>query len=293
MKNLGSFCCTCLLAFSASATAEETPSTESQLAQVGSIASDLTVFVPALALQDGLDLEPTEDADARTDIDPFLEYLTTLEGKNLWAGFEYYGVGENGEALWKLKSYGANTYNNWWAGNERGEEQGTHGSGLGDCPAGQVVVGVRYYECGYADWTDKINNDWVDGIGVHCQSLSDGSELFFNWSEDEADLDEQGTHGLGMGDCPSGEVVVGLQYFEGGDDDWVDGIGVHCQSLAADAADVTESFHNWYVDGERGDEQGTHGVGMGDCPAGSKVVGVQYFEGGNDDWVDGIGVHCQ
>jgi hypothetical protein len=247
-----------------------------------------------LAVQGDIELQPTDDADARTDIDPFLEYLQTLDGKNLWTNFEYYGVGENGEALWALTSYGSNSYDNWWAGNERGEEQGTHGSGLGDCPAGQVVVGVRYYEGGHADWTSHINQDWVDGIGVHCKSLTDGSELFFNWSSDDADLEEQGTHGLGMGDCPADQVVVGIQYFEGGGDDWVDGIGVHCQSISADDdGEVSESFHNWYTEDPRGDEQGTHGVGMGDCPVGSRVVGIQYFEGGNDDWVDGLGVHCQ
>ena len=175
----------------------------------------------------------------------------------------------------------ADVFYNWYTGGPRGAEQGTHGTGMGDCPQGHVVVGLQYFEGG--------NSDWVDGIGVHCQSLSDVGGLLWNWYGGGARGAEQGTHGTGMGDCPFGQVVVGIQYFEGGNSDWVDGIGVHCKSLLGSAG----LFWNWYSGGARGAEQGTHGSGLGECPSGQIVVGVQYFEGGNSDWVDGVGMHCR
>jgi hypothetical protein len=70
--------------------------------------------------------------------------------------------------------------------------------------------------------------------------------------------------------------------------DWVDGVGVRCQR-----PDGTETWTNWLVSLPRGPEQGTHGEGPGECPDGQAVVGVQYFEGGWSDWVDGVGMHCK
>jgi hypothetical protein len=173
--------------------------------------------------------------------------------------------------------YGASEYFNWFASCLRGAEQGTHGTGIGDCPAGSVVVGVQYFEGG--------NADWVDGIGMACWGPNKGY-TYHNWYTGGSRGSEQGTHGTGFG-CPGGKVVVGIQYFEGGNADWVDGIGVACW-----AKDTGYSYYNWYTGGSRGGEQGTHGTGLGLCPGGKVVVGIQYFEGGNSDWVDGIGVHC-
>ncbi|MEM9456405.1 MAG: hypothetical protein AAGF11_19645, partial [Myxococcota bacterium] len=53
------------------------------------------------------------------------------------------------------------------------------------------------------------------------------------------------------------------------------------------------SHSNWYFGGSRTAEQGTHGVGPGSCAPGQVVTGVQYFEGGNADWVDGVGIRCR
>jgi hypothetical protein len=39
---------------------------------------------------------------------PSLNYQSLGGIQNLWADFEYYGQGENGELLWKLKEYGVN-----------------------------------------------------------------------------------------------------------------------------------------------------------------------------------------
>lgn len=98
---------------------------------------------------------------------------------------------------------------------------------------------------------------------------------------------EQGSHGvIGPGDCPAGSAVVGVQYFEGGNSDWVDGIGVACWG-----PNIGYVFFNWFSGGGRTGEQGTHGQGMGLCPWGRVVTGVQYFDG-SSDWVDGLGVEC-
>jgi hypothetical protein len=107
-----------------------------------------------------------------------------------------------------------------------------------------------------------------------------------NWYVTGPRTGEQGTHGaIGPGDCPAGSAVVGVQYFEGGNSDWVDGIGVACWGPT-----VGFFFSNWYSGGIRGSEQGTHGTGMGLCPWGKVVTGVQYFD--SADWVDGLGVEC-
>lgn len=39
---------------------------------------------------------------------PSLNYQTLLGTQNIWADFEYYGTGPNGEMLWKLKDFGTN-----------------------------------------------------------------------------------------------------------------------------------------------------------------------------------------
>lgn len=39
---------------------------------------------------------------------PSLDYTTPFGTLNIWADFQYYGGGPNGEMLWKLKDYGAN-----------------------------------------------------------------------------------------------------------------------------------------------------------------------------------------
>ena len=39
---------------------------------------------------------------------PSLNYQSLTETLNLWADFEYYGLGSQGELLWKLKDYGEN-----------------------------------------------------------------------------------------------------------------------------------------------------------------------------------------
>ena len=39
---------------------------------------------------------------------PSLNYQSLNGNQNLWADFEYYGQGNNGELLWKLKEYGIN-----------------------------------------------------------------------------------------------------------------------------------------------------------------------------------------
>lgn len=192
---------------------------------------------------------------------------------------------------------GAAADHNWYSGGARGAEQGTHGIGLGDCPAGYMVVGLKAYEGG--------NSDWTDGIGVHCRevtlangAVSFGAEHYSNWYTGGTRGAEQGTHGgdPGSGDCAPGSVVVGVQYFEGGNSDWVDGIGVHCQQLEWHGGGFTygdSSYSNWYFGGSRGAEQGTHGTGQGDCAPGQVATGIQYFEGGNSDWVDGVGLRCR
>lgn len=172
---------------------------------------------------------------------------------------------------------------NWYTSGTRTAEQGSHGQGMGDCPPGQVVIGVQYYEGG--------SSDWVDGIGVACGSINNPQEIISsnNWLFNGAPrTSEQGTHGQGPGLCPRGFVVTGIQYYEGGNSDWVDGIGELCYSPQ------TKEFlqDNWYTGGERNSEQGTHGGGTGWCPQEQVAIGVQYFEGGNADWVDGIGIHC-
>ncbi len=192
---------------------------------------------------------------------------------------------------------GASTDHNWYTGGTRDDEQGTHGTGMGDCPAGYAVVGVKAYEGGGSDWTD--------GIGVHCREISIdqgaltfGADYYDNWYFGGARGAEQGTHGgdPGTGECPAGSIVAGVQYFEGGGSDWVDGIGLYCVELqwtGASFAHQSSSYHNWYQGGPRDDEQGTHGVGAGACDPGQLVTGVQYFEGGGSDWVDGLGVRCR
>ena len=103
---------------------------------------------------------------------------------------------------------------------------------------------------------------------------------------------EQGTGGnIGPGDCPAGSAVIGVQYFEGGNSDWVDGIGVACWGPNLPSAGGYV-WLNWYGGGPRDSEQGTHGVGMGLCPWGRAVTGVQYFDS-DADWVDGLGVKCE
>ncbi len=193
--------------------------------------------------------------------------------------------------------WGNSVYYNWYTGGSRDAEQGTHGIGLGDCPAGHVVVGLKAYEGGGADW--------IDGIGMHCRelsieqgALSFGAHHYSNWYTGGARDAEQGSHGgdPGTGECPAGSVVAGVQYFEGGHSDWVDGIGVLCRELEWNGAGFTYesgTADNWYFGGTRGAEQGTHGVGMGECASGQFVTGVQYFEGGHSDWVDGVGVRCR
>jgi hypothetical protein len=101
---------------------------------------------------------------------------------------------------------------------------------------------------------------------------------------------EQGVHGWILpGDCAAGSAVIGVQYFEGGNSDWADGIGVACWG-----PNVGYTFFNWYLPGAiRTGEQGTHGQGMGLCDWGDVVTGVQYFDINSDlDWVDGLGVEC-
>lgn len=113
-------------------------------------------------------------------------------------------------------------------------------------------------------------------------------ETFSNWYTGGARGAEQGTNGsFGPGDCPTGAVVVGVQYFEGGGADWVDGIGVACWGPSAGY-----TFSNWYSGGVRGAEQGTHGGGMGLCPWGRFVTGLKYYEGAPGDAIDGLGVQC-
>jgi hypothetical protein len=170
----------------------------------------------------------------------------------------------------------------WYFGGARdsdGEdtEQGTHGVGPGDCPSGQAVVGIQYFDGTSAD------PDAVDGVAIHC---SDGT-----WYTSDAPSLEQGRGDVGLGDCASGHVV-GVQYFDGagGNRDAVDGIGMLC-------SDGTP--YNWYTGGARDSdgedtEQGTHGVGPGNCPSGQAVVGIQYFDGtsADPDAVDGVAMHC-
>ncbi len=192
---------------------------------------------------------------------------------------------------------GAATDNNWYSGGPRAAEQGTHGVSMGDCPAGYVVVGAKAYEGGNADWTDGIGTNCRE-ITIDAGGLSFGADSYFNWYFGGPRVAEQGTHGgdPGTGECPAGSVVVGVQYFEGGFSDWVDGIGVHCQQLQWSGGGFTfgaSTYFNWYFGGPRGGEQGTHGLGAGDCPPGQVVAGMQYFEGGLSDWVDGVGIRCR
>jgi hypothetical protein len=113
-------------------------------------------------------------------------------------------------------------------------------------------------------------------------------DTFHNWYTGGPRGAEQGTHGLIFpGDCPAGSAVVGVQYFEGGNSDWVDSIGVACWGPSTGYV-----FHNWYSGGARGAEQGTHGTGFGLCPWGSVVNGLQYFDGAPGDAIDGVGVQC-
>lgn len=107
-----------------------------------------------------------------------------------------------------------------------------------------------------------------------------------NWYSGGTPNDEQ-TVAVGLGNCPAGSAVVGVQYFEGGNSDWVDGVGMACWGPT-----TGYTFHNWYSGGVRGGEQGTHGTGMGLCPWGRVVKGIQYFDGPGDA-VDGLGVHCE
>ncbi|MEM9452728.1 MAG: hypothetical protein AAGF11_01030, partial [Myxococcota bacterium] len=133
--------------------------------------------------------------------------------------------------------------------------------------------------------------------GCDPASLELGGSSNHNWYSGGSRGAEQGTHGIGMGDCPPGAMVVGLEAYEGGNADWTDGIGVHCREVTIVDGQVSfgaDSYSNWYTSGPRSAEQGTHGgEGNGDCPPGQVVTGVQYFEGGNADWVDGIGFRCQ
>ncbi|WP_437535831.1 hypothetical protein WME79_15240 [Sorangium sp. So ce726] len=185
-------------------------------------------------------------------------------------------------ALPSLAFAGNSAYYNWYfEGTPRGPEQGTHGTGMGHCPPSSVVNGVQYFDGG--------DSDWMDGIGVSCINLHTRQETYHNWYTGGVLGSEQGTHLSGGGKCPAGHVVNGVQYFGGGDSDWVDGIGLSCLRLS----DGEVHSVNWYTGREpRGSEQGTQGSGMGMCPPGMVVTGIQYFEGGYSDWVDGLGVVC-
>jgi hypothetical protein len=170
------------------------------------------------------------------------------------------------------------SYHNWlFPFAARGVEQGTHGTGPGECLSGYVVVGIQYHE---------HTNDQIDGVGMLCRNAS-GVEYKRNWYETGPRGPEHGSGTVEL-KCPAGAKVIGIQYFEGGWSDWVDGVGIHCQR-----PDGTETWMNWLVSLPRGPEQGTHGTGPEDCPDGQAVVGVQYFEGGWADWVDGVGMHCK
>ena len=80
-----------------------------------------TYFCPKLELINNIDkiikqhttnsceIENIGTVESNLDIHmPSLNYQSLKGNKNLWADFEYYGQGSNGELLWKLKEYGVN-----------------------------------------------------------------------------------------------------------------------------------------------------------------------------------------
>ncbi|MRG93042.1 hypothetical protein [Polyangium spumosum] len=81
-------------------------------------------------------------------------------------GVQYYEGGKSdwvdaiGISCLRL-SDGETLFVNWHRGREpRGAEHGTHGRGMGVCPPGMVVGGVRYFL--------GERSDWVDGLGIFC-----------------------------------------------------------------------------------------------------------------------------
>jgi hypothetical protein len=185
---------------------------------------------------------------------------------------------------------GVEYYNNWYFGGARMAEQGSVTRG-GDCDPGYAVAGIQYFQYNPSDY------GWGDGDGLHCKEIGGSGEKYYNWYSGGTRGSEQGTYGTGMGDCPTGQFVVGLQYFglPGVHSDATDNIGIYCKEIGGS----NEYKFNWVNNPSdpRDPEQGVQGqgTGMGVCPPEMVVVGIQYFDGisGFSDAIDGFGVHCR
>jgi hypothetical protein len=155
------------------------------------------------------------------------------------------GVGTRCTALNVDGTLGANVYDNYYPNDPCGAEMGDCTPGPapdqlfgGDCPAGAVVTGIKYYS------NPNPGSDYTEGVGFVCKSLVGGglTEISLtgrttnNFYPDDACGPEMGSCPTGFGghECASDSAVVALQYYEYGSGigaDNVDALAIKCAAI--------------------------------------------------------------